>query len=73
MHKKLIIKIIETKKAAKGSNKKFTFPIKPLKSINVENDLFENKVIVGWISPKMVASPENKVNIFALNLFLKNT
>ncbi len=65
-------KIINTKNAAKGSSTKLTFPIRPLKFKVFKKDLFRNKAIVVGISPKTVASPENKVNIIALYFSLKS-
>ena len=59
-------KIINTKNADNGSSTKLTFPIKPLKFMFLKKALFCNKTIVVGISPKIVASPENKVNIIAL-------
>lgn len=60
------------KNAANGSNTKLTFPIKPLKLIEFKKILFCNKTIVVGISPKTVASPENKVNIIALYFSLNS-
>ncbi len=47
-------------------------PIKPLKLIVDDRVWTLNKAIVIGISPKTVASPENKVNIIALYFSLKS-